>query len=79
MSTMVFYNGEKCFTRSTAVLRILYYLRFPASLLKFGWIAPRFVRDAVYNFVAKRRQKFAKSNCFVPTLKERQRFLTEAL
>ena len=76
LSTLVFFNGSHFYRKSTAVLRISHYLKFPHFFLKLGWILPAFVRNSMYDFVAKRRQKIANSNCFVPSLKERQRFLT---
>ena len=76
LSTLVFYNGTKFFRKSAAVLRISHYLNFPHFFLKIGWIVPAFIRNGMYDFVAKRRQNIMKSNCFVPSLKERQRFLT---
>jgi predicted DCC family thiol-disulfide oxidoreductase YuxK len=79
LSTIVFFNGKDFYRKSSAILRISHYLKFPHFLLKAGWILPVFLRDGMYNFIAKRRQKFGNSNCFVPSLNEQQRFLTEAL
>ena len=76
LSTLVFYNGKAFYRKSTAVLRVSHHLKFPHFLLKFGWIVPAFIRNAMYDFVAKRRKNIANSNCFVPSLKERERFLT---
>jgi len=79
LSTIVFFNGRNFYRKSAAILRISHHLNFPHFFLKLGWILPAFLRDMVYNFVANRRQKFGISNCFVPSLNEQQRFLTEAL
>lgn len=64
-------------TKSTAVLRISRYLRFPWSL---GWVfelIPRFLRDAAYNWVARNRHRWTRrpAACRLPTEQERQRFL----
>jgi predicted DCC family thiol-disulfide oxidoreductase YuxK len=44
--------------RSTAVLRIAADLRFPWSLLRFLKYVPRSLRDACYDFVARRRRRW---------------------
>ena len=70
-------NGDVS-TKSTAVLAILQELGGGWSLLARGLrIFPRFIRDAVYNVVAKYRYSvFGKRNtCRVPTPEERSRFL----
>ena len=44
--------------RSTAVLRIAADLGFPWSLLRVLTIVPRPLRDACYDFVARRRRRW---------------------
>ena len=44
--------------RSTAALRIAAELSFPWSLLRFLKVVPRPVRDACYDFVARRRRRW---------------------
>lgn len=79
LSTIIFYNGKSFYKKSNAIMRISNFLNWKFWFLKIGWILPRFIRDGMYNFIAKRRQKLANSNCFVPSLKERERFLTNPL
>lgn len=46
------------YTRSTAVLRIAFHLRFPWPLLAVGWVIPRPLRDALYDWVARNRYRW---------------------
>lgn len=75
MSTFYFWNGEKMFSKSTGALRLLSYLKWPFQLLKIGYILPPFLRNAMYDFVAKRRHKLANGFCALPTEAQRKRFL----
>ena len=77
LSTLIFYNGRTFSKRSTAVLQIANYLKFPTNLIRIGWISPLFIRDFIYRQVARRRNKMFKSQCFLPTKEQRVRFLTE--
>ena len=63
-------------TESTAALRIVRRLRWPWALFYGLMIVPRPVRDAVYLFIARNRNRwFGKSvTCFVPTAEWRERF-----
>lgn len=75
LSTLYFWNGEQLFERSTGALKITGYLRAPASWLKVLLIVPRFIRDGVYNWIAKRRHKLAGRQCALPTPEQRRRFI----
>lgn len=77
LSTFYFWDTKKLYERSTAALKVLNYLRFPFTLGKIGWICPRFIRDAVYNMIAKRRARLAPSFCALPTPKQAVRFLSQ--
>jgi predicted DCC family thiol-disulfide oxidoreductase YuxK len=67
-------------TRSTAALRIARRLRFPWWMAYAFIVAPRPLRDAVYDFIARNRYRwFGKSDtCRLPTAQERARFLDAA-
>jgi predicted DCC family thiol-disulfide oxidoreductase YuxK len=77
MSTLVFYSEGVFYKRSTAILKIASFLKFPTSLVRVLWILPKFLRDFGYRIVAKRRTKMFKSQCFLPSSVQRVRFLTE--
>lgn len=75
--TIVLVEGDRYYTRSTAALRIAKRLNALWPALYAFIIVPRFIRDAVYNFVAKHRYKWfgRKDQCMVPTPELRARFL----
>ena len=62
--TVYFYDGQQLHNRSTAVLKLLPYMRAYVQGFRLGWIFPCALRDAVYDFVAKRRQRIVKE-CIV--------------
>lgn len=76
-STILFLNNKKIYMKSNAVLSILKLLNFPYNMLIIFYIIPRFIRDAVYDYIAKNRQKWFGNNkiCYLPQPKERIYFL----
>ena len=76
-STFVLIQSSKTYTRSTAALLVCKQLNNVWKLLYVFIIVPRFVRDAVYNFIAKNRYRFfgKKDFCMVPTKDLMDRFL----
>ena len=78
LKSVVFYKQGEIFTLSTAALQtgkqLNFFLRVVSNILL---IIPKFIRDKVYNFIAKRRYKwFGKhENCPVPSPALRKQFL----
>lgn len=74
-SFILFENG-KIFTRSTAALKMFSQLK-NWGWVKIFWIVPKFIRDAVYNLIAKNRYRWfgKKEECWIPTPELRARFL----
>ena len=70
-------EGDTLYTRSTAALRMVKHLGGGWSLLYAFIIIPQFIRDAVYNIIAKNRYKWfgKKEVCWVPTPALKQKFL----
>jgi len=75
-SMILFANG-KYYTRSTAALRLVRMLGGAWQLLFIFTIIPRFLRDPVYDLVARNRYKWfgKKTTCMVPTEELKTRFL----
>ena len=75
--TIVLVEDGELYTHSTAALKIARHLRWPWSWSAVLVIVPRFIRDAVYRWVARNRYRwFGKSEaCRVPTPELRARFL----
>lgn len=76
-ATIVLVENGRCYTRSTAALRIARHLSGGWPLLYTAIWIPRTVRDAVYEWIAARRyQWFGKrSSCRAPTPDLADRFL----
>ncbi len=74
--SVILVEGEKKYFRSQAVLRIFKTLPFPVKLLYVLIIIPSFIRDPLYNLVARYRfQWFGKrKEPFTPPAKWRWRF-----
>ena len=75
---VVYIDHGKVHLGSTAALKIGRELTFPWSILSYtGFIVPKFIRDAVYNLIAKNRYKWfgKKEECWVPTPDLKARFL----
>lgn len=74
--TVLLLREGKLYEKSTAALEIARYLRGWAWLYYLRFI-PRFIRDAVYNLIAKNRYRiFGKSeSCRIPTPEERSLFI----
>jgi predicted DCC family thiol-disulfide oxidoreductase YuxK len=77
LSSIVYYRKGRIYTKSTAVLFICKDMAWYGGLALPFLLVPRFVRDGVYNWVARNRYKwFGKSDaCRVPSAAERTRFL----
>lgn len=62
--TLIYIRNEKVYTKSTAALLICHDLGFPCRLLYFLRMVPRPLRDLVYDWVARNRKRFNRTdNC----------------
>jgi predicted DCC family thiol-disulfide oxidoreductase YuxK len=70
-------EGDRVYARSDAVVRITRHLTGAWPLLATFAVVPRFLRDAIYRFVARHRYRwFGRTDaCRVPTPALRARFL----
>ena len=75
--TVLYLRHNKIYDRSTAILMSLYDIGGWWKLASAGFVLPKFLRDAIYRFVAKTRyQVFGKRDtCRVPTSAEKERLL----
>src|SRR6185503_18640196 len=76
VNSFFLYQDDKIFTRSTAALKMFQQLK-NWRWVKILWIFPKFIRDAVYNLIAKNRYKWfgKKEECWLPTPELKARFL----
>jgi len=77
LDSIVFYEDEKIYYKSTAVLKILRSLGGVGILANIFFIIPRFVRDFIYDVIAKYRYNiFGKmETCRMPKVGEQELFL----
>ena len=70
-------EDQKLYTRSAAALRMLKHLGGGWSLLYAFIIVPKFIRDGIYNWIAKKRYKWfgKKDACWIPTPALKAKFL----
>lgn len=75
--SIVLIDEQGIHTRSTAALRIARRLGFPWSLASLATVLPAFLRDAVYQWIARNRYTwFGRSDtCRIPSPELASRFL----
>jgi len=66
--SIVLVENDKTYFRSAAALKIAKKLKWPWPLLYAFIIIPPFIRDWIYDVIAKRRYKWfgRKEQCFIP-------------
>ncbi len=77
MQSFVFIEKGKAYTRSTAALRICRHLAGLWPLCYGLIIVPKFIRDGIYNWIAKNRYKWfgVREECMIPTPEIKERFI----
>ena len=77
-NSFVLIQKNKAYLQSTAALKVMNLLPWYWKWTQVFWIIPKFLRDAVYDFVAKNRYKWfgKKEACMIPTPEVRSRFLS---
>ncbi len=77
MDTVVLIEGEKKYLKSDVALRIFRHLGRGWSYLYYLSIIPKFIRDAIYDLIARNRYRwFGKQDaCMLPRPEWKDRFL----
>lgn len=77
MQSFVLIENGKAYKQSTAALRICRHLSGLWPLCYGFFIVPAFIRNAVYNWIAKNRYKWfgKQQQCMIPTPEVKARFL----
>lgn len=75
--TFIFISNDKALIKSDGVIELSTYLRGITSIVRFGWIIPKPIRDWLYLLVASNRYKLfgKKQECRIPDEKHRTRFV----
>jgi predicted DCC family thiol-disulfide oxidoreductase YuxK len=76
--SFVLIHQGRVYQQSTAALQLISFLPWYWQWAKAGWILPRFIRDSIYNLIARNRYKWfgKKDACMVPAPDLKERFLT---
>jgi len=77
MESVILVDKGKLYTKSAAVLRLARYLDGGWKLAYGLIIIPGFIRDFVYNIIARNRYRWfgKRDECMVPTPAYKERFL----
>jgi predicted DCC family thiol-disulfide oxidoreductase YuxK len=77
LKSVVLYHQDRFYTHSDAVLESARLLGGAWSLLYVFKIIPRFIRDGIYNWIARNRYRWfgKKDQCMIPTPELKSRFL----
>ena len=75
--SFVVIDDNKAYMKSSAVLRLYNKLPWYWKWTQVFWIVPKFIRDWVYNVIARNRYRWfgKREECMVPTEAARRRFL----
>jgi predicted DCC family thiol-disulfide oxidoreductase YuxK len=75
--SFVLIDNGKVFKKSAASLKVMNKLPWYWKTFQIFWIMPGFIRNAIYDFIAKNRYKWfgKKNSCMIPTPEVRNRFL----
>lgn len=77
VDSIILIDNGTYYAKSTAALRVSKYLSGAYPLLYGFMIIPKFVRDWVYDYIAKNRYKLfgKKESCMIPTKELKAKFL----
>ena len=77
LDSIVLVENKKVYTKSSAALRIARKMSNLWPLFFVLLIIPKFIRDGVYDFIAKNRYKWfgKKEQCMIPTPGLKEKFL----
>jgi len=76
--SILLYSNEKGLSiKSTAALQVAKHLGFPRNLISIFFIVPAFIRNWVYDFIAKNRYRWygKKDACMIPTPELKSKFI----
>jgi len=75
--SFVVIENNKAYLKSDAALVLYGKLPWYWKWTQLFWIVPKFIRDWVYNVIARNRYKWfgKREECIVPTNERRQKFL----
>jgi predicted DCC family thiol-disulfide oxidoreductase YuxK len=77
LDSVVYIDGNKLYTESTAALKIANHLKAPWKFASIFIIIPKPLRNFFYKIIAKNRYKWfgKQSECMIPTPDMKKRFI----
>ena len=77
LDSIILITDAKIYSKSSAILKVSKLIGGFYSLSIIFYIIPKFIRDKMYDFVAKNRYKWygKRESCMVPTNELKSRFL----
>lgn len=78
LESIVLLTSEgKIYSKSTAALKVASHLGFPRNIMSIFLIIPNFIRNWVYDFIARNRYKWfgKKDSCMIPTPELKDKFI----
>jgi predicted DCC family thiol-disulfide oxidoreductase YuxK len=77
LKSFIFIENGKAYKKSTAALHVCKYLKGIYKIGFLGILIPAFLRDIVYDYIAKNRYKWfgQKETCMIPSAEIRAKFL----
>ena len=77
MRSFLFIENSKVYNRSTAALKVCMYLKGLWPLCYGLIVIPAFIRNGIYDWIAKNRYKWfgEKQECMIPSPEVRAKFL----
>ena len=76
LSTLVLLAGNKVYYKSNAAIGVTSFLKAPYKWCILFKIVPLFIRDSVYNYIAKNRKSLIKAPfCYIPPSSLKDRFI----
>lgn len=78
LNSLILFQNNTVYTRSTAALRVAKQLSGAWKLLGAFLITPTFIRDGVYNIISRNRYNWfgKKSSCWLPSESLKSRFIS---
>lgn len=75
--SVILYSNGKIYDKSGAALRIAVQLGFPYTLLGLFFLVPPFIRNFIYDYIARNRYRWfgKKDACMIPTPELKSLFL----
>lgn len=78
IDSIVYYQESKIYTKSKAIIKLLIDIGGIWKVAYLGYIIPNFIRDYLYDLIARNRYKWfgKRETCRLPNEEEREKILS---